>query len=98
MRGSGGENIFRGHPDRYFSTTLEEVAALAPDVVVLPSEPYPFTTKHVEHLKPLVDTLAGRAGHFYCIDGMALCWYGPRIAEGLEQLSQRFAYVRATID
>jgi ABC-type hemin transport system substrate-binding protein len=94
----GGENVLRGNPDRYFPTTLEAVAALAPDVVVLPSEPYPFTTKHFEHLKPLVNTPAGQAGHFYCIDGMALCWYGPRIAEGLEQLSQRFAYVRATID
>jgi len=94
----GGENIFREKSERYFSTTLEDVAALAPDVVLLPSEPYPFTTKHFEHLKPLVDTPAGRAGHFYCIDGMALCWYGPRIADGLEQLSQRFTYVRATID
>jgi ABC-type hemin transport system substrate-binding protein len=94
----GGENVLRGNPDRYFSTTLEAVAALAPDVVVLPSEPYPFTTKHFEHLKPLVNTPAGQAGHFYCIDGMALCWYGPRIAEGLDQLSRRFAYVRATID
>lgn len=94
----GGENIFRERAERYFSTTLEEVAALAPDIVLLPSEPYPFTTKHFEHLKPLADTPAGRAGHFYCIDGMALCWYGPRIADGLEQLSQRFAYVRATID
>lgn len=94
----GGENIFRENAERYFSTTLEDVVALAPDVVLLPSEPYPFTTKHFEHLKPLVNTPAGRAGHFYCIDGMALCWYGPRIANGLEQLSQRFAYVRATID
>jgi hypothetical protein len=29
---------------------------------------------------------------------MALCWYGPRIADGLEQLSKLFAYVRATKD
>lgn len=94
----GGENIFREKAERYFSTTLEEVAALAPDVVLLPSEPYPFTTKHFQFLKSLADTPAGRAGHFYCIDGMALCWYGPRIADGLEQLSERFAYVRATID
>lgn len=94
----GGVNIFREKQERYFSTTLEEVAALVPDVVLLPSEPYPFTTKHFAYLKLLADTPAGRGGHFYCIDGMALCWYGPRITEGLEQLSQRFAYVRATID
>jgi ABC-type Fe3+-hydroxamate transport system substrate-binding protein len=94
----GGENIFRTKPERYFVTTLEEAAALSPQVVLLPSEPYPFTLKHFVHLKPLAETPAGRSGHFYCIDGMALCWYGPRITDGLEQFSHLFAYVRASMD
>ncbi|MGE0825817.1 MAG: cobalamin-binding protein [Candidatus Binatia bacterium] len=94
----GGANIFRAKADRYFATTLEEVASGAPQVVLLPSEPYPFATKHFTHLKLLADTPAGRGGHFYCIDGMALCWYGPRIADGLNQLSRLFSYVRAAID
>lgn len=94
----GAENVVRAKPDRYFSTTLDEIAALEPDLVVLPSEPYPFADKHFVHLKGLADTPAGRGGHFYCIDGMALCWYGPRIADGLTELSRLFAYVRATID
>jgi ABC-type hemin transport system substrate-binding protein len=94
----GAENVMRVKTERYFSTTLEEIAALAPDVVVLPSEPYPFTNKHFVHLKELAETPAGRGGHFYCIDGMALCWYGPRIADGLTELSRLFTYVRATID
>ena len=94
----GGENIFREKNDRYFSVTLEEVTELAPQLVLLPSEPYPFEQKHFVHLQPLANTPAGRGGHCYCIDGMALCWYGPRIADGLEQLSQLFAFVRSTID
>jgi ABC-type Fe3+-hydroxamate transport system substrate-binding protein len=94
----GGENIFREKSDRYFSLTLKEVATLNPQVVVLPSEPYPFKQKHFVHLKPLANTPAGRGGHFYCIDGMSLCWYGPRIADGFAELSKLFAYVRATID
>lgn len=94
----GGENVLRTRTERYFTVTLAEVAALSPQVVLLPSEPYPFTTKHLVHLKSLGATPAGRAGHFYCVDGMALCWYGPRITEGLEQLSRLFAYVRGTID
>jgi ABC-type hemin transport system substrate-binding protein len=94
----GGENIFRNRPDRYFTVILEEVSALSPQVVLLPSEPYPFAMKHFVHLKPLADTPAGKGGHSYCIDGMALCWYGPRIADGLEQISRLFAYVRSTID
>lgn len=94
----GAENVVRTNAERYFSTTLEEIAALQPDVVVLPSEPYPFTNKHFVHLKELAETPAGRGGHFYCIDGMALCWYGPRIADGLTELARLFTYVRATID
>ncbi|MCS6925589.1 MAG: cobalamin-binding protein [Candidatus Binatia bacterium] len=94
----GGENILRERADRYFAVTLEEVAVLAPQVVLLPSEPYPFASKHFVHLKPLADTPAGRAGHFYCVDGRALCWYGPRIADGLAQLSRLFAYVRSTVE
>jgi len=94
----GAENVVRTKAERYFSTTLEEIAALQPEVVVLPSEPYPFTNKHFVHLKALAETPAGRSGHFYCIDGMALCWYGPRIADGLTELSRLFTYVRATID
>jgi ABC-type hemin transport system substrate-binding protein len=94
----GGTNIFRAKTERYFATTLDEVASLAPQLVLLPSEPYPFATKHFVHLTHLAATPAGRGGHFYCIDGMALCWYGPRIAEGLTQLSRLFAYVRAAID
>lgn len=94
----GAENVVRAKADRYFSTTLEEIAVYEPEAVVLPSEPYPFTNKHFVHLKELADTPAGRGGHFYCIDGMALCWYGPRIADGLTELSRLFAYVRSTID
>jgi ABC-type Fe3+-hydroxamate transport system substrate-binding protein len=94
----GGESILRTKPERYFTVSLEEVAALSPQVVVLPSEPYPFTTKHFVHLKPLADTPAGRSGHFYCVDGMALFWYGPRITDGFTQFSRLFAYIRATMD
>jgi ABC-type hemin transport system substrate-binding protein len=96
--GCGGENILRTRSERYFTVTLEEVASLSPQVVLLPSEPYPFALKHFVHLKPLVDTPAGQSGHFYCIDGMALFWYGPRITAGLTQLSRLFAYVRSTLD
>ena len=94
----GGENILRTKDERYFSLTLDEVAAAAPQIVLLPSEPYPFAKEHFVHLKPLLDTPAGQAGHFYCVDGMALCWYGPRIADGLTELSRLFAFVRETID
>ena len=96
LRCSGGENVLRAKTDRYFRLTLDEVVAADPEVVLLPSEPYPFTERHFVHLEPLRQTSAGRAGHFYCIDGMAFCWHGPRIADGLTELSRLFASVRTS--
>ena len=94
----GGENIFRTKAERYCTVSLDEVAVADPQVVVLPSEPYPFAAKHFVHLKPLAETVAGKMGHLYCVDGMALCWYGPRIADGLTQLGRLFGYVRHALD
>jgi ABC-type Fe3+-hydroxamate transport system substrate-binding protein len=94
----GGENIFRTKAERYCTVSLDEVAAADPQVVVLPSEPYPFAAKHFVHLKPLAETVAGKMGHLYCVDGMALCWHGPRIADGLTQLGRLFGYVRHALD
>ena len=94
----GGENIFRAQDERYFSLCLDEVVAADPQIVLLPSEPYPFAEKHFVHLSPLQETAAGRGGHCYCVDGMALCWYGPRIAHGLTQLARLFTFVRDTLD
>ena len=94
----GGENIFRTRAERYCTVGLDEVVAADPQVVVLPSEPYPFAAKHLVHLKPLAHTVAGKMGHLYCVDGMALCWYGPRIADGLAQFGRLLGYVRHTLD
>lgn len=94
----GAENIFRTHPERYCTVSLEEVAAGDPQAVLLPSEPYPFTPKHFVDFQPLAETQAGRAGHCYCVDGMALCWYGPRIADGFDQLSRLLGSVREALD
>src|SRR5471032_1294213 len=38
----GVGNVFAGSIERYPETTLDEVATLAPNLIVLPSEPYPF--------------------------------------------------------
>jgi len=91
----GGENVLRHKSERFFPVTLSEVAALLPEVVLLPDEPYPFAAKHVRDLKPLADTPAGRGGHVYCMDGKALSWYGPRMGEGLKSIQRIFLQVRA---
>ena len=95
---SGGENVLRREGRRFFPIELERVAHLEPEVVLLPDEPFPFSSRHVRELKPLAATPAGRGGHVYCVDGKALSWYGPRIGEGLRHLHGLFAQVRATLD
>lgn len=91
----GGENVLRHKSERFFPVRLSEVAMLSPEVILLPDEPYPFTSRHIRDLKPLADTPAGRGGHVYCMDGKALSWYGPRIGGGLRSIHWIFSQVRA---
>ncbi len=52
--------------------TLDEVRARRPDVVLAPSEPYPFAERHV----PLFDDVAP----VVLVDGQDLFWWGVRTA------------------
>jgi ABC-type Fe3+-hydroxamate transport system substrate-binding protein len=87
LRTCGGENIFRDRPERYPTVSLAEMAALRPDVVLLPDEPFPFGRNHLEDFRDLVDVPAIAAGHLYFVDGKILSWYGPRIAQSLRTLA-----------
>lgn len=82
----GGANVFADRPDRYPTVTLEEVAAAAPEVILLPDEPYRFRKPHLADFEPFRDVPAIRAGRAHFVDGKLLSWYGPRIAEALERL------------
>jgi ABC-type Fe3+-hydroxamate transport system substrate-binding protein len=84
----GGENIFRDQPARYPTVDLAQMAALRPDMVLLPDEPYPFGRKHLEEFRDLADVPAVRAGRLHLLDGKILSWYGPRIAESLQTLTE----------
>jgi hypothetical protein len=42
----GFDHVDVGGPDRYPESTLDQLAALRPEVILLPSEPYAFTDKH----------------------------------------------------
>src|SRR6267378_1723597 len=43
----GGINVFGGHERRYPEVTLDEVARAAPEVILLPDEPYRFRGVHL---------------------------------------------------
>jgi len=84
----GGENITAEKPERYPRVTLEEVAAAAPEVILLPDEPFRFGPKHIPVFRAFPAMPAVRAGRVYCIDGKWISWYGPRMAEALPALTR----------
>jgi ABC-type Fe3+-hydroxamate transport system substrate-binding protein len=82
----GGSNVFADLPDRrYPRVTEEEIVAAAPEVILLPDEPYRFSESDAEALGswPIP---AAREGRIHCIDGTLVSWYGPRIRRAIEVL------------
>ncbi|MEP6988066.1 MAG: helical backbone metal receptor, partial [Chloroflexota bacterium] len=74
-----------GRDVRYPRVTMEEVVAAQPDVVLLPSEPFQFTTEHIALFSEL-DIPAARNKRIILMDGSLLTWHGTRIAYALNTL------------
>lgn len=88
LRICGGENIFSDGPAHYYPVELADAAARNPEVILLPDEPYPFSTKHVAELRAYHTMPAVRDERISLCDGQMLTWYGPRIGEGLRAVSK----------
>ena len=71
---------------RYPRITLAEMATLAPEVILLPDEPYVFSTADIADFTPFPEVPAVRDGRIYLIDGKMVSWYGPRIGHSLRTL------------
>lgn len=65
----------------YPTVELGEAAALEPDVVLVPSEPYDFTDAHVEELTVVASPVR--------VDGQDLFWWGARTRGALDRLRQQ---------
>jgi ABC-type Fe3+-hydroxamate transport system substrate-binding protein len=70
---------------RYPRVTLDEVVARAPEMVLLPDEPHPFTEQDAEVFRAL-DIPAARNGSVMRTSGKDLCWYGARSVEGIARV------------
>jgi ABC-type Fe3+-hydroxamate transport system substrate-binding protein len=69
----GVGNVFSDSLVRYPEVTLDEVAARAPNVILLPSEPYEFEDRHAREVH------AGVPGvPVVFVDGRDLFWWGIR--------------------
>jgi ABC-type Fe3+-hydroxamate transport system substrate-binding protein len=72
---------------RYPRVLPQEVIASAPDVILLPDEPFPFSEAEEADLRRLLaDTPAVRQGRVIRIDGSLLTWHGTRLARALAEL------------
>lgn len=90
LRLCGGESIYGPGSARYYPVELAEAAARAPEVVLLPDEPYPFAEKHLREIAAFTTMPAVRAGRVHLIDGQWITWYGPRIAANLRAVAALF--------
>ena len=68
-------------PERYPTVELDEIAALDPDLVLVPSEPYTFRTEHLDALAERFPRATIRR-----IDGQDLFWWGVRTPAAIERL------------
>jgi ABC-type Fe3+-hydroxamate transport system substrate-binding protein len=77
-----GFDVLPVDPDgRYPRLALREVRAAAPDVVLLPDEPYAFGETDRE-------AFAGWGTRTRALDGTALSWWGPRTPHALGDLAR----------
>ncbi|MFD9281670.1 helical backbone metal receptor [Streptomyces mirabilis] len=75
----GVDNAYAHHADRYPRVPLPELRAAAPDLVVLPDEPYRFTADDGPEAFEGVPCVL--------VDGRLLTWYGPSLAQAPSLLS-----------
>jgi ABC-type Fe3+-hydroxamate transport system substrate-binding protein len=86
----GGANVF-GDRARYPTVTLAEMAARAPEVILLPDEPYRFRRAHLRDFDAYPAVPAVRDGRVRLVDGKPFSWHGPRLAEALTKLPELLA-------
>jgi ABC-type Fe3+-hydroxamate transport system substrate-binding protein len=87
----GGDNVFAASASRYPEVTLDEVVRAAPEVILLPDEPYRFRQVHVADFDAFPDLPAVRERRIHLIDGKLATWYGPRIAQALREMPRLIA-------
>jgi len=75
---------------RYPRVTLEEVVARAPELVLLPDEPHPFSEEDAAVFRAL-DIPAARTGAVVRTGGKDLCWPGARSVEGIGRVRELVA-------
>ena len=74
----GSVNVFADAATDYPEVTLAEAAARAPEVVLVPSEPYVFSDGHLAELAVVAPPVR--------VDGQDLFWWGARTPSAMQRL------------
>jgi ABC-type Fe3+-hydroxamate transport system substrate-binding protein len=77
----GVENVYGGASTRYPEVAIDDVVSHRPDLVLLPSEPYPFAERHR-------DEFSVTGAEVRLVDGRDLFWWGTRTPDALRRLWQ----------
>lgn len=76
---------------RYPRVSIADICAAAPEVIVLPSEPFAFSDDDRARFHEIfADTPAAKSGRIYRIDGSLITWHGTRLARALRELPALF--------
>lgn len=78
-----------GGDTRYPRVTAEEINKLAPDMILLPDDPFSFNQEHKQIiLKELGGTPAVKNNRIHFVDGSLITWHGTRLGKALQVLPQ----------
>ena len=83
MQIAGFENVCRDR-QRYPELSDAVIQSLAPEVILLSSEPFPFTEKHISGLQKLLPEAA-----ILLADGEMFSWYGSRLLQAFDYFTSR---------
>ncbi len=78
---AGGRNVFAERAERYPEVAPAELGAADPELVLLSTEPFPFTEKHAAELAAAAGLPRER---FRIADGEYLSWHGSRTPDGID--------------
>jgi ABC-type Fe3+-hydroxamate transport system substrate-binding protein len=90
LRACGLANVVAEPRGRYPRQTLEELAVLKPDLLVLPSEPYPWSPAEAAELERELARL-GTVTRSVLVPGESLTWWGARTERAQRELLEAFA-------
>jgi len=76
-------NVFTGQGTRYPVVELAEAAGRKPELVLLPTEPYPFKERHVAEIAEAVP-----GADVAIVDGQDLFWWGIRTPGAVDRLAE----------